>query len=89
MEQYAQEIIGFVLVCFVGWLARETHANGRTLAEIKVRLFGDAREQEGGIVGEVKLVRERTHDLANEVHAHGLRLENVEKRVTRLEVEDE
>lgn len=89
MEQYAREIIELILVGFVAWLARETHANGRMLLVIRNRLFGDEQEQDGGIAGDVKRLRTTAHDHANKLHEHGLRLENVEKRVTRIEVEDE
>ena len=63
MEQYAAQIIGAIVLGLLIWLARETHANGRTLAQIKVRLFGYEHELEGGLAGEVSKLTRRVERL--------------------------
>jgi hypothetical protein len=93
MEQYAAQIFGAILGAIVigllMWIASQTQSNGRDLVAIKTRLFGDEREDGGGLAGDIKHLRNKTHDHADKLHEHGLRLGGLEDRVTRLEVEDE
>ena len=80
MEQYAAQIIGAIVLAILIWIARETHTNGRELVSIKTRLFGDEREPGGGLAGEVKHLRTRQHELANDLHEHGLRIQALEEQ---------
>ena len=83
MEIHAADIIGALLLAGILWVVRTAQKIDKQVAVLSTVLTG--QNGDNGIMGEVKHLRSRQHDLANEVHTVHGRVDLVEFRVDALE----